>query len=215
MGFSVVQVGNLTRKQSFLEKTTAFKDFVFTELLPNPRLWAAHGSLESLSEASGPQSLEALGLKADHMRICSAAASPAPEQTSLRVTIPLPELLKHECSWLQGSCTQQLCLRKGGSGSCLQPPREINVFEYRWSQESFQLDCRKLNKSWILIRIQTSWIKIRNYPARLCLVCGTLSIKCLGFLQNWKRFCQHIGQDYQLVLIQVRAGYFWYRVSYM
>lgn len=77
MGFSVVQVGNLTRKQSFLEKTTAFKDFVFTELLPNPRLRAAHGSLESLSEASGPQSLEALGLKADHVHLlCRCIPSP-------------------------------------------------------------------------------------------------------------------------------------------
>ena len=90
-------------KVSFKKTLLLNKHFVFTELLLNPRLWAAHGSLKNLSEASGPQILEALGLKAAHTCICSAAASPAREQTGLRVTIPLPELLKPECSWLQGS----------------------------------------------------------------------------------------------------------------
>lgn len=122
------------------------KHFVFTELLPNPRLWIIHGSVESLPEASGPQTLEVLGLKAAHTCICSVAAYPAPEQTGVSVTIPLPELLKLEGFWLQGSHVQQFCPRKGGSGCLLQPPWEINAFEHQWSQESFQIDWRKLNK---------------------------------------------------------------------
>lgn len=40
MGFLVVQVGNLSRKQNFLEKkkthnTALNKHFIFTEILPN------------------------------------------------------------------------------------------------------------------------------------------------------------------------------------
>ena len=125
-----------------------------------------------------------LGLKAAHTCICSAAASPGPEQIGLTVTILLPELLKPDGFWLQSSHAQRLCCRKRGSGSFLQQPWEVNVFEHGQSQENFQLDCRELNKSCILTRIQTSWIKIRNCPASLCLVRGTLSTHCLGFLQN-------------------------------
>lgn len=88
------------------------KHLVFTDLSPNPRLWATRGSLQSLPEARGPQTLEVLGLKAAHTWICSAASSPAPEQTGLRVTILLPELLKKlEDFWLQGSHAQWLCHR--------------------------------------------------------------------------------------------------------
>lgn len=151
-----------------------------------------------------------LGLKAAHTGKAGPQPHPQPQSRwAWGVTILLPELLKPECSQLRGSRAQQLCLRKGGSGSCLQPPREINVFEYWRSQESFQLDCRKLNKSWVLIRIQTSWIKIRNYPASLYVVCGTHSIKCLGFPQNWRWFCNHTRQDHHLVPVQARGGYVW------
>lgn len=148
-GFRWHRLEILQGKKVSLKKITAFEQtpcfhWTFTKSKTLGHTWvlgeSAWGQWSSDPGSPWPQS-------SSHMHLLCSHISPTSEQTGLRVIIILPELLKLEDFWLQSSQAQWLCHRKGGSGSFLQPPREINVFEYWQSQKSFQLDCRKLKKS--------------------------------------------------------------------